>query len=58
VVSHRPQPAEYAGSRRQPFAGSIEGAITQAQAQAQALAGDRDVAIQGGVTHLRYRIRK
>jgi hypothetical protein len=56
VVSHRPQPAEYAGSRRQPFAGSIEGAITQAQAQA--LAGDRDVAIQGGVTHLRYRIRK
>lgn len=54
MVSHRPQPAEYAGSRRQLFAGSIEGAITQAQA----LAGDRDVAIQGGVTHLRYRIRK
>jgi dihydrofolate reductase len=46
VVSHRPQPAEYAGSQHQLFADSIEGAITQAQA----LAGDRDVAIQGGVT--------
>lgn len=46
VVSHRPQPAEYADSQRQFFADSIEGAI----AQAQALAGDRDVAIQGGVT--------
>ncbi|SIR78739.1 dihydrofolate reductase family protein [Micromonospora avicenniae] len=46
VVSHRPQPAEHAGSPRQIFADSIEGAITRAQA----LAGDKDVAIQGGVT--------
>lgn len=46
VVSRRPPPAGHAGSRRQFFADSIEGAITQAQA----LAGDKDVAIQGGVT--------
>lgn len=46
VVSHRSQPAEFSASERQSFAGSIGSAIEQAQA----LAGDRDVAIQGGVT--------
>ncbi|MBV9946609.1 MAG: dihydrofolate reductase family protein [Myxococcales bacterium] len=46
VVSHRPRPAEYAASERQSFAGSIEAAVEHAQA----LAGDKDVAIQGGVT--------
>ncbi len=46
VVSHRPQPAEYAASKRQRFADSIESAITQARA----LAGDKDVGIQGGAT--------
>jgi dihydrofolate reductase len=46
VLSHRPQPAEYAGSPRQVFAASIQDAIRQART----LAGDRDVAIQGGAT--------
>ncbi|RKE23658.1 dihydrofolate reductase family protein [Streptomyces sp. TLI_171] len=46
VLSHRPQPPEYADSPRQVFADSIQGAIKQARA----LAGDRDVAVQGGVT--------
>lgn len=46
VVSHRPRPAEHAGSPRQLFTGSIESAITKAQG----LADGKDVAIQGGVT--------
>jgi dihydrofolate reductase len=46
VVSHRPVPTEHAGSERQFFAVSIETAVELAQE----LAGDKDVAIQGGVT--------
>lgn len=46
VLSHRPQPAEYSSSERQSFENSIESAV----ARAEALAGDKDVAIQGGVT--------
>lgn len=46
VVSHRPPPPEYAGSDWQTFADSIEEAVERAGE----LAGDRDVAIQGGVT--------
>lgn len=46
VVTHRPPPPEYASSDWQTFAGSIEEAIEQARQ----LAGDRDVALQGGVT--------
>jgi len=46
VVSHRPPPPEYAGSDRQIFAGDIGEAIEQARA----LAGRKDVGIQGGVT--------
>lgn len=46
VVSHRPQPTEYAASPRQVFAGSIEEAV----ARATELAGSKDVGIQGGVT--------
>lgn len=46
VVSNRAQPAEFSTSERQSFADSIESAI----AQAHTLAGDKDVAIQGGVT--------
>ncbi|KAA9156018.1 dihydrofolate reductase [Amycolatopsis acidicola] len=46
VVTHRPAPAEYADSGTQHFAGSIESAIEQARK----LAGDKEVAIQGGVT--------
>lgn len=46
VLSHRPVPAEHAGSERQFFASNIETAVERAQE----LAGDKDVAIQGGVT--------
>lgn len=46
VVSHRPQPSEYAGSDRQTFAGSVEEAVRRAEE----LAGTKDVAIQGGIT--------
>lgn len=46
VVGHRPQPPEYAAAERQSFASSIEAAVDKARA----LAGDKDVAIQGGVT--------
>jgi len=46
VVSHRPQPEEHAASARQSFAGSIEAAVERARQ----LAGEKDVAIQGGIT--------
>lgn len=46
VVSHRPQPEEHAASDRQSFADSIKTAVERARE----LAGDKDVAIQGGVT--------
>ncbi|GGB23585.1 riboflavin biosynthesis protein [Flexivirga endophytica] len=46
VVSHRPQPEEYAASARQVFTTSIEDAI----ARAKELARAKDVGIQGGVT--------
>lgn len=46
VVSHRAAPSEYADSGRQFFAGTIHDGIEKARE----LAGDRDVAIQGGVT--------
>jgi dihydrofolate reductase len=46
VVSHRPAPTEHADSERQLFAGTIEAAVELAKE----LAGDKDVAIQGGVT--------
>lgn len=45
VVSHRPAPEEFAGSDRQHFADTTESAI----ATARALAGGKDVGIQGGV---------
>jgi dihydrofolate reductase len=46
VASHRPAPTEYADSERQFFADTIEAAIELAKE----LAGDKDVAIQGGIT--------
>lgn len=46
VVSHRPQPAEYADSERQVFTTSIEDGV----ARAGELANGKDVGIQGGVT--------
>jgi len=46
VVSHRPAPTEHADSERQLFATSIQAAVELAKE----LAGDKDVAIQGGVT--------
>jgi dihydrofolate reductase len=46
VLSHRPQPPEYADSDRQSFADTIEGAVERARE----LAGDKDVGLQGGVT--------
>jgi dihydrofolate reductase len=46
VVSHRAGPEAFADSPRQSFAGSIDEAIAAAREQA----GEKDVAIQGGVT--------
>ncbi len=46
VVSHRPQPSEFADSDRQVFATSIGEAIEKARD----LANTKDVGIQGGVT--------
>ena len=46
VLSHRPQPAQHAGSDRQVFAGSVEEAVERAVA----LAGGKDVGLQGGRT--------
>ena len=46
VVSHRPQPDEHAASDRQSFADSMETAVERARE----LAGEKDVAIQGGIT--------
>ena len=46
VVSHRPAPTAHADSHRQLFAASIGAAVELAKK----LAGDKDVAIQGGVT--------
>ncbi|NMO02305.1 dihydrofolate reductase [Gordonia sp. TBRC 11910] len=46
VLSHRPGPAEFAGSDRQHFATSIDRAIDRALE----LADGKDVGIQGGVT--------
>lgn len=46
VVSHRPAPTEHVDSERRFFADTIEAAINLAKK----LAGDKDVAIQGGGT--------
>ena len=46
VVTHRPAPTEHADSDRQFFAATIEAAVELAKE----LAGEKDVAIQGGVT--------